>query len=296
MKKTLKLAFVDFAVNWGPWHDPVKFFVETLSDEYDVRVLFSDFRQGWINVGPSNLDYEMEQPDLVIFSHPGSEHLNYKCPKIFFSGEPCELNFDNYDYAMTYHFSDDPRHYRLPLYALYGDVNRLTAPRVWNPAWEQREFCCVLFGKSYPHEHTPREAFFHELCKYKHVKSAGRHLNNTGFIVTPENKAEYIKNFKFVLSFESCSLPGFTTEKIFEPLLVGSIPIYWGNPYIGEEFNRHRFVEATGRSFESVIQQIIRLDSDNYYYRLMIQEPNFSDDILRNRNISAFFREVLRDA
>jgi len=289
MKKPLKLAFVDFAINWGPWPDPVRFFVDVLKDEYEVQVVRSDC---WANPVDT-----CGYPDLVIYSHPGFEHDMYVCPKIFFSGEPCELNFDNYDYAMTYHFSDDPRHYRLPLYALYGDVNRLTAPCVYDPAWAQREFCCVLLGKPYPHEQTPREAFFHELCKYKHVKSAGRYLNNTGFVVTPENKAEYIKNFKFVLSFESCSLPGFTTEKIFEPLLMNTTPIYWGNPLIHADFNTGAFVNANQyEDLGAMIQDIIEIDREEYRYRYMVEQQHHLNHNVRKENILDFFREVLRDA
>jgi hypothetical protein len=297
MKKPLKLAFVDFAVNWGLWPDPVKFFVDILSDEYDVEVMWSDFGLYiFTNVGKYGAPAYGQYPDLVIFSHPGEAHKEYRCPKIFFSGEPCDLNFDNYDYAMTYHFSDDPRHYRLPLYALYGDVNRLTAPRVCDPAWAEREFCCVLFGKPYPHEQTPREAFFRELCKYKHVKSAGRHLNNTGFIVTPENKAEYIKNFKFVLSFESCALPGFVTEKIFEPLLMNTVPIYWGDNAISVDFNAAGFIQCNHLSFEEAIQYIKYVDTHDDVYREMILAPRYASPYVDKRNILAFFREVLRDA
>ena len=31
---------------------------------------------------------------------------------------------------------------------------------------------------------------------------------------------------------------GYTTEKVVEPMLVNSIPIYWGNKLIGKDFNK----------------------------------------------------------
>ena len=287
MKKILKLAFVDFAVNWGAWPSPLQFFVDVLGEEYTLDIVQSDWRC-----------YQIEtplEPDLVIYSHPGIKHLDYKCPKIFFSGEPCELNFDNYDYAMTYHFSGDPRHYRLPLYALYGDVDRLIELHVYDPAWAQREFCCVLFGRSYPHEQTPREQFFRELCKYKHVHSAGRYLNNTGFVVPSEKKAEYVKNFKFTLSFESCAVDGFTSEKIFEPLLMNTVPIYWGNPLIGLDFNPSGFINCTGLSTEEAIRFIQHIDTHDDVYREMILAPRYASPYVDKKNILKFFREVLRD-
>ena len=287
--KTLRLAFVDFAVNWGVFPSPVDFFVRTLRDEYEVRVVRSDWCGNPINTN--------ETPDLVIFSHPGSEHAKYDCPKIFFSGEPCDLNFDNYDYAMTYHFSDDSRHYRLPLYALYGDINKLTEPRIYRPEMFNRTFCCVLFGKSYPYAETPREAFFHELCKYKKVDSAGRHLNNVGFTIRPEEKADFISHYKFTLAFESCSLLGFSTEKIFEPLLRNTVPVYWGNPAIHLDFGVGSYVNCNQYNFlDEAIRVIIEADQHESWYRNMIERPIIVSDCVKKENIVNFIKGILNDA
>lgn len=288
--KILKLAFVDFAVNWGPWPNPVQFFADVLKDDYDVRVVKSDFRGYIVEAG--------DPPDLVICGHPGSEHEQYFCPKIYFPGEPRSLNLMNYDYEMSYHFSDDPRHYRLPLYPLYGDVNRLTQPRIFSQDMRMREFCCVLFGKSYPHNETPREDFFHRLCKYKKVDSAGTHLNNTGYVIPHKQKAEYIKNYKFVLSFESCSRPGFTTEKIYEPLLMNTVPVYWGNPKIGLDFDTRSFINSGDyENLDQVIDAIIKADTDDEVYKDIIEWTAFPHNVVneyvRKRNIVEFFRGIL---
>jgi hypothetical protein len=220
----------------------------------------------------------------------------YSIPTIYFPGEPRPMNLVDYDYEMSYHFSDDPRHYRLPLYALYGDVNRLTEPRIYHPEMFNRKFCCALFGKPYPHERTPREEFFRRLCEYKKVDSAGRYLNNTGFVVTEEHKAKFIKDYKFVLSFESCSLPGFTTEKIYEPLLMNAIPIYWGNPDIREDFSRFSFINCTNLYFDEALRWIVELDTSENAYRSMIENhPRFGEGA-RKENIVNFIKKVLHDA
>ena len=70
--------------------------------------------------------------------------------------------------------------------------------------------------------------FFVKLSKYKQVDSGGRTLNNIGGPV--EDKMEFIKDYRFVISFENAEYPGYTTEKIIQPMFVDSIPIYWGNP------------------------------------------------------------------
>ena len=286
MKRTIHIAFADFAVNWGPWPDPVKYFKELLSEEYDVHVVSSDF-------GCRKIDGYVV--DLVICSHPGTEHENFHCPKVYFPGEPNLLNLESYQYAITHHFSDDSRQYRLPLYALYGDVDRLVYKdsRPIPP-----KFCCVLFGKAYPHVETPREDFFDRLCSYKNVHSAGKYLNNTGFVITPRNKAEFIKDYKFVLSFESCSLPGFTSEKVFEPLLMNTIPVYWGNPLVHKDFNTKSFINANEyKTLDNVIERVIELDKDEDAYLAVLREPAFVDNVVneyvKKENLLKFFRQIL---
>lgn len=41
-------------------------------------------------------------------------------------------------------------------------------------------------------------------------------------------------NYKFYLAFENSQLEGYVTEKVWEPLLMGAIPIYWGAPDIND--------------------------------------------------------------
>ena len=72
--------------------------------------------------------------------------------------------------------------------------------------------------------------FFNALSVVKHVDSGGRHLNKIGYSV--DNKMEFIKDYKFVIAFENSSYPGYTTEKILEPLVAGCIPVYWGSPAV----------------------------------------------------------------
>ena len=72
------------------------------------------------------------------------------------------------------------------------------------------------------------------------VDSGGKFLNNVGGPVT--DKLSFIKDYKFVISFENSSYPGYTTEKILEPMLVNSIPVYWGNPLVYNDFNYRTYI------------------------------------------------------
>lgn len=43
-----------------------------------------------------------------------------------------------------------------------------------------------------------------------------------------------MSNFRFYLSFENSRVEGYVTEKLWNALLYGTIPIYWGNPSVNE--------------------------------------------------------------
>lgn len=72
---------------------------------------------------------------------------------------------------------------------------------------------------------------FEALKKYKKVNSGGRYLNNIGRAVV--DKIQFESRHKFSICFENSSYPGYTTEKIIEAFAAKTIPIYWGNPCVG---------------------------------------------------------------
>jgi len=52
-----------------------------------------------------------------------------------------------------------------------------------------------------------------------------------------ENKADGLRDYPFSIVIESCQERGYFTEKIIDCFLTGTIPIYWGDPDIGDYFN-----------------------------------------------------------
>ena len=43
-------------------------------------------------------------------------------------------------------------------------------------------------------------------------------------------KLSLLARYKFTLAFENSRAAGYVTEKLFQPLIAGSLPIYWGAP------------------------------------------------------------------
>jgi hypothetical protein len=84
-------------------------------------------------------------------------------------------------------------------------------------------------------------------------------------------------------------------------MFAGSIPIYWGNLKVGQDFNSKSFVNVNDfSSWQQAIEKIIELDSDDEKYKAMLDEPwfinnqipeEFSDD-----NLLRFFRFMVQDS
>jgi hypothetical protein len=56
--------------------------------------------------------------------------------------------------------------------------------------------------------------------------------------IPPLDKLAVLRQYRFVVCYENSSLPGYVSEKIFDCLFAGSVPVYWGEPDI------QRFVPA----------------------------------------------------
>jgi alpha(1,3/1,4) fucosyltransferase len=58
-----------------------------------------------------------------------------------------------------------------------------------------------------------------------------------------EDKTAVMAKFRFALCFENCAFPGYVTEKIFDCLLAGCVPVYFGAPDITDFCPKECFVD-----------------------------------------------------
>jgi hypothetical protein len=250
-----------------------------------IKIFFEDF---WPNFDASNnfitktleKDYEIildENPDYLFFSVYGYNHLKYRnCIKIFYSAENIEPDFNLCDYAIAFQFIEaGDRYLRYPLYITSGfeQLNKqpVDIERVLN-----RKFCNFVYSNN-KWADPIRKRFFEKLSTYKRVDSGGKYLNNIGTPVI--NKLDFIKDYKFTIAFENSSLSGYTTEKIVEPMVVNSMPIYWGNPDIHLDFNKQSFVYVNDyATIEEAIEEVIRLDKNDEAYIQKLSIPWYNGD------------------
>jgi hypothetical protein len=120
-------------------------------------------------------------------------------------------------------------------------------------------------------------------------------LNNVGGRVP--NKLEFIRKFKFTIAFENFSYPGYTTEKLTEPMVMQSLPIYWGNPLVHYDFNPRSFINWHDYgNDEAVIERIIELDRNDDLYLEYLGEPyyhnNRVNECVKHENVLKQFEMV----
>jgi hypothetical protein len=101
-------------------------------------------------------------------------------------------------------------------------------------------------------------------------------------VISPDYdaKLDFIKDYKFVLSFENSPHPGYVTEKIMDGFYVNSVPIYWGSATVDLDFNEASFINA-GKfdSLQSLIDHIVKVDNDDSMYNTMISESKLKHNI-----------------
>lgn len=139
-------------------------------------------------------------------------------------------------------------------------------------------FCSYIY--SHGEGHPYRIQLFSRLSEYKKINSIGKHLNNTPCSIPREDK-DWLggsvllkKNYKFSIACENAFYRGYSTEKIITSFLAHSIPIYWGNPLIEEEYNPKAFINCHRySSLDEVVEEIKRIDGDDELWRAMMAEP-----------------------
>jgi len=270
-KKTIKIKIVDMFHGFQPYSS---WLVHMLSDQYNIE--FSD------------------NPDFLFFSCFGSEHLKYKnCVKIFFTGENVLPDFNACDYALGFDYINFGDRYFRKNYMLPSrdicDRHQVTEDMF------DRQFCNFIYSNATSGEGAIlRQEFCQKLMEYKHVDCPGKILNNmSADDLEPRDgdwwisKQKFLRKYKFTIAFENSSSVGYTTEKLVQPLLSFSVPIYWGNPAVVRDFNPRAFINCNDydNDFDAIIERIKELDNDPDKYLAMLRENPMQPDFDFDQNI-----------
>ncbi|XP_036146860.1 alpha-(1,3)-fucosyltransferase 10 isoform X1 [Monomorium pharaonis] len=150
------------------------------------------------------------------------------------------LNLFNYSSTFS-RFSNVP----LTLLDLSG-LEELIAESYYVPTKEKsmlmhvENLAPVLYIQSDCDTVSDRDRYILELIKHIRIDSYGACLNNAKLndklrnnyldILNDHEFLSFVARYKFTIAFENAICDDYITEKLWRPLIVGSVPIYYGSP------------------------------------------------------------------
>jgi hypothetical protein len=253
-RPVVRLGFAGFWDDFDPHHN---FFTRLLARRWRLEI--------------------HDRPDFLVHSCMGRrkhDHHRHDCVRIFYTGENVPPDWHSTDWAFTFEHTTHPRHFRLPHWRLYVDPDRLVKPADHDPdaiLARKTKFCAFLASNPLC---RVRNEFFRRLSRYKPVDSGGKVLNTLGHRV--RDKHAFLADYKFAIAFENDSHPGYTTEKVTDPMIADSLPIYWGDPLVGRDFDTRSFLSAhDSGSLDDLIDRVVAVDRDPALHRQLLARPWF---------------------
>ena len=299
MNKKLRIDFTGF---WPNFKKNDNYFFHLLKSEYELTIY-------------------QDNPDILFYSVDYAnkkEHLkkNYtNSKKIFYTGENIEPDFNNCDAAFSFVENSNKLNYRLPLWALHinwfgvkhnnkrDQSYLIDKESLVNKKYVKRpnnNFCSFLASNN----SGERLNFVKKLDAYKSVDSSGKLFNNTKKIIKGRGdqkwKIKYLSKFRFNIAFENTIGNGYVTEKIIHPMSVNSIPIYWGSPFVKNDFNEESFIYVNDfENFNKVVDYIMLLENNLELYLEKLNQPIFRNnsypEYILPSNVLKFIKQTIND-
>jgi alpha(1,3/1,4) fucosyltransferase len=261
--ETLKVWYTDF---WPEW--PMENFVQPILEKH------------------YNVVVDQKNPDVLFHSifNRMQDTPKYKCKKVLILAE----NWRPSKFGSDYSISFDPHsetNFRLPLWQIYLLLWPKLKDQLFNRVHHENfeRFCSFTVSNG---GNFMRNSAFQQLSQYKRVHSYGRFMNNDmGLQKASEGrywrdaKDEFFMEHphKFMMAYENKPYPWYCTEKLMDAFLVGSIPIYWGDPKVDEDWNEKAFINA-GRHQGMAFDIIKMLDKNESMFNDMYNEPVFTEE------------------
>ena len=301
----LRKIRIDFRYFWPGFNPEVNFILQLLRPHYDISiskenpdfVFFSVFDENKTEnraIFPGLHSFLRKSMFGDIIKKIGFSQNRFRMPvlegnfvKIFYTTENIVPDMRLCDWAFSFCYDEEfkhPRHMRLPFYLAAGNLEGLIKSIDPLQVLKSKvKFCNFVYSNDVGF----RNKFFEKLNHYKKVDAPGRCMNTMppiGHYENPlssryapdwiETKVSFLKDYKFTIAFENESSPGWVTEKIVHPMLVNSIPIYFGHKLITRDFNENSFLFTSDcDNLDELVEKVIELDRNDDLYISIMQEP-----------------------
>ncbi len=210
-------------------------------------------------------------------------------------GECLSADMNLFDYAISYEkeFNFSDRISRIPPVYIFQKFkfkkNNLTVENAKNLLLHKDNFCNFIYSNA--NAHPMRDKIFFALSHYKKVDSLGAHLNNMHISSTRTEKnwrelsVNLKEKYKFSIAAENAVQHGYNSEKIMTSFIAHTVPIYFGDPSIVEEYNPKAFINANAfESLDDLVREVARIDrNDELWIEMVLQPWQTDEQIKRNQ-------------
>lgn len=237
-----------------------------------------------------------------VFGERDKMKIDKNRPRIFYTGENIDL-FQEYndhcikdvDLSLGFEYLQDKNYLRFPLWLIWffepeSDSKAIKARinKIANFNYDsdvKRKFCTLI---SRHDNNGIRAEISDAINDIEPVDFAGAWRNNTPSLYDEfkNDKSLFLTNYKFNICPENSNKTGYVTEKIFEAIEAGCIPIYWGsdnNPE-PEVLNRDAILFYDGDK-ERLKKKVSDLHSNKTLYR----------DFVSQKRLHPFTAEYVND-
>lgn len=288
--------------------DAFRYAYEAVSSLFDksVRVAFTNFdpidRSFFVDRNFNGIRFKFVKfysPQIHFFSVFGDikKIKKSKAPvKIFFTGENVNSKpriqykgncIPNVHLSMGFDYDEAGNYMRLPLWLIYffapsnskDDIKRILSN--FKKIQNKTRFCSLVSR----HDNGGLRVKIHsDVSKIASVDCPGAFLHNDDTLqnIYNDDKLLYLEQFKFNICPENSVSKGYVTEKLFESLFSGCIPIYSGwnrnpEPDIISPDIIMWYDETDKENNEHIMNEIKRMHEDDRLFRSFVAKPYFCD-------------------
>ena len=300
----MKKIKINFYNMWGGFFTDDNVITNTLKIKYDVET-------------------NVPNPDIVICQNTESVPANRVTSE--FKGKSKIIHwhveaFDRIgkpdhnkcDFSISSCTFENDRNLRIPLWSMYVDwFNNpycegrnqafLVSPKKLTTPKEKeckKKFCSALTNNDLGYRGEAYPQFINFAVENGlFVESRGNFCRTAPKLVPhgdERDKLNWIKDFKFHLTYDNSDVHGWITEKLLHPMSESVIPIYWGGVNVEDEFNKNAFVHIRNFSnLEEAHEKILEIYKNEDLFHEIQTQPCFPDNKIPECATPEFFLPTL---
>ncbi|MBC9913035.1 glycosyltransferase family 10 domain-containing protein [Chitinophaga varians] len=217
--------------------------------------------------------------------------------KVFFSGENL-ARFPKYrdycadfvDVSIGFDYIHRPGYVRFPLWLLflfeadstYASIKAKVdgiRQNAGSTIADKQRFCSLICSHD---KNGNRKKLFELISTVEKVDSAGKFMNNTDSLKKEfhDNKVDFLRQYKFNICPENTDRHGYVTEKVFEAIQCGCIPIYWGDNNNPEPaiLNKEAILFYDKKNPAALLNKVKTLQTNPQAYTDFVMQDRFRPD------------------